>query len=123
MMPVMITVFSFNFPIGLVIYWIMNNVFSLGQHKVIVQIDQAKGELPQEVKTVETKTKDNNVKEENAKKKKSPAKKGTGKKSSAKKGKESNENKDKELDFFSVKPGKENELEEDKHTEDKGNDK
>jgi YidC/Oxa1 family membrane protein insertase len=39
MMPVMITVFSFSFPVGLVIYWIMNNVFSIGQHKFIVSMD------------------------------------------------------------------------------------
>ena len=42
MMPAMITVFSFNFPIGLVIYWIMNNLFSIGQHKLIVHLDKLK---------------------------------------------------------------------------------
>ncbi len=42
MMPVMITVFSFTFPVGLVIYWTMNNIFSIGQHKLIVQMDAAK---------------------------------------------------------------------------------
>ncbi len=42
MMPVMITVFSFSFPVGLVIYWIMNNVFSIGQHKLIVYLDAMK---------------------------------------------------------------------------------
>ncbi|MBW6462806.1 MAG: YidC/Oxa1 family membrane protein insertase [Bacillota bacterium] len=42
MMPIMITVFSFSFPVGLVIYWIMNNVFSIGQHKFIVKMDQVK---------------------------------------------------------------------------------
>jgi YidC/Oxa1 family membrane protein insertase len=42
MMPVMITVFSFSFPVGLVIYWIMNNVFSIGQHKLIVHLDALK---------------------------------------------------------------------------------
>ncbi len=42
MMPVMITVFSFSFPVGLVIYWIMNNVFSIGQHKLIVHLDAIK---------------------------------------------------------------------------------
>ncbi len=46
MMPVMITVFSFSFPVGLVIYWIMNNIFSIGQHKLIVHLDTIK-----EVKT------------------------------------------------------------------------
>jgi YidC/Oxa1 family membrane protein insertase len=42
MMPVMITVFSFSFPVGLVIYWIMNNIFSIGQHKLIVYLDTKK---------------------------------------------------------------------------------
>ncbi|MGM0651615.1 MAG: YidC/Oxa1 family membrane protein insertase [Bacillota bacterium] len=122
MMPVMITVFSFNFPIGLVIYWIMNNVFSLGQHKIIGKLDQAKGVLPQEVKTGVSAAQENNKKkEEKSKEKQAPARKGVSRKSSAKKGKYSNNNKDKELDFFSVKPGKDNELDEDKETEDKGN--
>ncbi len=42
MMPIMITVFSFSFPVGLVIYWIMNNVFSIGQHLLIVKLDNIK---------------------------------------------------------------------------------
>ncbi len=42
MMPVMITVFSFSFPVGLVIYWIMNNVFSIGQHKLVLQLEKGK---------------------------------------------------------------------------------
>ncbi len=42
MMPVMITVFSFSFPVGLVIYWTMNNVFSIGQHKLINHLDASK---------------------------------------------------------------------------------
>lgn len=42
MMPVMITVFSFNFPAGLVIYWIMNNVFSIGQHGIMSYLDKVK---------------------------------------------------------------------------------
>jgi len=44
MMPVMITVFSFSFPVGLVIYWIMNNLFSIGQHKLIVHLDDHKSD-------------------------------------------------------------------------------
>ncbi len=52
MMPVMITVFSFSFPVGLVIYWIMNNLFSIAQHKLIVYLDTIK-EVKSEV--VETK--------------------------------------------------------------------
>ena len=113
MMPVMITVFSFNFPVGLVIYWIMNNVFSLGQHKLIVHIDQAKGDLPKEVKTDEVIKKDDKkekeVKEDKEKSKKAPAKKGTAKKGTAKKAKDSDSKKDKELDFFSVKTPEEKE--------------
>jgi len=123
MMPVMITVFSFNFPVGLVIYWIMNNVFSLGQHKLIVQIDQAKGELPQEVKTEEVTKKE--VKEEKDKKdkgKKPPAKKGTGKKGPSKKEKDTDLKKDKELDFFSVKASEDKENADDSESTDgKGN--
>ncbi len=42
LMPAMITVFSFTFPVGLVIYWTMNNVFSIGQHKVIDRMDREK---------------------------------------------------------------------------------
>lgn len=125
MMPVMITVFSFNFPVGLVIYWIMNNVFSLGQHKLIVQIDQAKGELPKEVITEEvTKNEDKKVKEEKPKDKKLPAKKGTGKKGTAKKDKGNDIKKDKELDFFSVKAPEDIENADDSEpTDGKGNGK
>lgn len=46
MMPVMITVFSFSFPVGLVIYWTMNNVFSIGQHKFITYLDTLKESTP-----------------------------------------------------------------------------
>lgn len=42
LMPAMITVFSFTFPVGLVIYWTMNNVFSIGQHKIIDRMDKDK---------------------------------------------------------------------------------
>lgn len=44
MMPAMITVFSFSFPVGLVIYWTMNNLFSIGQHKLIDRLDSRKAE-------------------------------------------------------------------------------
>ena len=43
LMPAMITVFSFSFPVGLVIYWTMNNIFSIGQHKLINFMDDKKG--------------------------------------------------------------------------------
>ncbi len=35
MMPAMITFFSFSFPAGLVLYWILNNLYSMGQHYLI----------------------------------------------------------------------------------------
>jgi len=44
MMPAMITFFSFSFPVGLVIYWIMNNVFSMGQHYLVVRVGKMKAE-------------------------------------------------------------------------------
>lgn len=44
MMPAMITFFSFSFPVGLVIYWIMNNVFTMGQHYFMGRIDKFKAE-------------------------------------------------------------------------------
>lgn len=50
MMPAMITIFSFTFPVGLVIYWTMNNIFSIGQHMFIVRLDKVKEgakEVPQ----------------------------------------------------------------------------
>jgi YidC/Oxa1 family membrane protein insertase len=92
MMPVMITVFSFSFPVGLVIYWIMNNLFSIGQHKLIVHLDTKK-----EVKTEVTEIKDGSAEtkgsaqsddkakngedvKESPKESKSKAKKGKGKK-------------------------------------------
>jgi YidC/Oxa1 family membrane protein insertase len=92
MMPVMITVFSFSFPVGLVIYWIMNNVFSIGQHKLIVQMDKAKevqkeASLVKNDKAVQTEAEKEDqengkekAKKEASKETKSKAKKGKGKK-------------------------------------------
>ena len=86
MMPIMITVFSFSFPVGLVIYWIMNNVFSIGQHKLIVQMDKSTKVVSQEVKQdkdkKETEPKDQKDQPEKPepKRAKSKAKKGKGKK-------------------------------------------
>ena len=59
MMPVMITVFSFSFPVGLVIYWIMNNVFSIGQHKFIVSMDSRKEVIKDDKKAIESSDKNN----------------------------------------------------------------
>lgn len=42
LMPVMIVVFSFSFPVGLTLYWIMNNVISMGQHHLIKHMDKQK---------------------------------------------------------------------------------
>ena len=50
LMPAMITVFSFTFPVGLVIYWTMNNIFSIGQHMFIVHLDKAKENVAKEEK-------------------------------------------------------------------------
>lgn len=40
MMPAMLTFFSFSFPVGLVIYWITNNLLTMGQHYLIVSLDK-----------------------------------------------------------------------------------
>ncbi|GEM_PF-296884 len=57
LMPGMITVFSFSFPIGLVLYWTFNNIIQLGQHRLINYIDQLRGKEEEEVIVVEGKTK------------------------------------------------------------------
>ncbi len=93
MMPIMITVFSFQFPVGLVIYWIMNNLFSIGQHKLIVNLDnnndvEVKNEdvsakdVPTPAKEVSNKDKNGNEKKTSTKKasNKGNNKKGKGKK-------------------------------------------
>ncbi len=91
MMPVMITVFSFSFPIGLVIYWTMNNIFSIGQHQFIVHMDKVKAEVKEDIK-IESKE----ITEEQPKE--TPAGKGnTGKKKSSTR-------KDKDEEFLTVKP-------------------
>jgi len=71
MMPAMITVFSFTFPVGLVIYWTMNNIFSIGQHKLITSMDSAKEELKEDIKA-DTKAE---LKEKKEKGEKGPGKK------------------------------------------------
>lgn len=40
MMPVMFVFFSFGFPAGLIIYWIANNLLTMGQHQLIVNMDK-----------------------------------------------------------------------------------
>ncbi|NLY38641.1 MAG: YidC/Oxa1 family membrane protein insertase [Firmicutes bacterium] len=48
MMPVLIVYFSFNFPTGLVLYWILNNLFSMGQHYVMNYMKGIKGKSPED---------------------------------------------------------------------------
>lgn len=89
MMPVMITVFSFSFPVGLVIYWTMNNIFSIGQHKLIVHLDSLKevsdGALKNQAeKDTEKKTDSDDRQKDGGSEKKATPK---GAKSKAKKGK------------------------------------
>ncbi len=101
MMPLMITVFSFQFPVGLVLYWVMNNIFSIGQHKLIVSMDQAKEELKEDIKV-------DSKEEKKGKPEKAVAEKKI-KGSSGKKGKSLEKKdpakKDKELEFLQVRPG------------------
>lgn len=105
LMPAMITVFSFGFPVGLVIYWTMNNIFSIGQHKLINFLDSRKEDNEMEIKS---KIKDN--KEEEQKKKTKEVKE-------VKKAKK--EKKENEEDFFMV--GQEKELED--HRKESGSNK
>ncbi len=44
MMPAMFIFFSFSFPAGLIIYWITNNVLTMGQHFLIINMDKKKDE-------------------------------------------------------------------------------
>ncbi len=110
MMPVMITVFSFQFPVGLVIYWVMNNVFSIGQHKLIVGMDKVKEEVKEEIK-LEGKE-DKKGKPEKVPLKKEKAASAKKMKSGAKQGSTKIDGeptkRDKELEFLQVKPAKDN---------------
>lgn len=51
MMPAMFVFFSFSFPAGLIIYWITNNLLTMGQHYLIVHMDKKKSDekVPAEV--------------------------------------------------------------------------
>ncbi len=42
MMPAMFIFFSFSFPAGLIIYWITNNLLTMGQHFLIINMDKKK---------------------------------------------------------------------------------
>lgn len=103
MMPVMITVFSFNFPVGLVIYWIMNNVFSIGQHKIIVALDSAKEDDKVIAKEDRSNDKKKIAKEAQAKE---PVKNEHSTSEEAKGANSTLSKKDKELEFLQVKPAK-----------------
>ncbi len=102
MMPAMITVFSFGFPVGLVIYWTMNNLFSIGQHQFINYLDSKKEGKDIEIKA---RVKDEDIKNE-AETKKASKEKGEGKKEK----KVKKEKKEKEADFFKVSSNKEDEI-------------
>ncbi len=100
MMPAMITVFSFSFPIGLVIYWTMNNLFSIGQHKFINYLDNRKEEKEP---TGKVKEKDGSVnnKEKAADKDTPKAVEGNDRSKQVKKAKKEHEG-----EFFKVGPEK-----------------
>lgn len=42
LMPALITYLSFNFPAGLVLYWTMNNLLSIGQHYLVSGLKRGK---------------------------------------------------------------------------------
>ncbi len=44
MMPALITFLSISFPAGLVLYWIMNNLFSMAQHYLVTHLGKMKEE-------------------------------------------------------------------------------
>lgn len=44
MMPALITFLSINFPAGLVLYWITNNLFSMAQHYLVTRMGKMKEE-------------------------------------------------------------------------------
>jgi YidC/Oxa1 family membrane protein insertase len=44
MMPALITFISFKFPAGLVLYWALNNLFSMGQHYLVNHMGKMKAE-------------------------------------------------------------------------------
>lgn len=49
MMPAMFVFFSFSFPAGLIIYWITNNLLTMGQHQIVVHMGkEGKNESPTE---------------------------------------------------------------------------
>lgn len=39
-MPAMFVFFSFQFPAGLIVYWITNNLLTMGQHQLVVRMDE-----------------------------------------------------------------------------------
>lgn len=55
MMPAMFIFFSFSFPAGLIIYWITNNVLTMGQHFLIINMDKKKEEKGEPVQAPENK--------------------------------------------------------------------
>lgn len=57
MMPAMFIFFSFSFPAGLIIYWITNNVLTMGQHFLINNMDKKKEDNKKAQVQVQEKTK------------------------------------------------------------------
>ncbi len=106
LMPAMITVFSFSFPVGLVIYWTMNNIFSIGQHKFINFLDSKKDDKEKEVKSVVKEEEIEEKMEADQEAKKAPSKESKAKEDEKKVKKAK---KEKETDFFKVGTEKEEE--------------
>ncbi|NLA11399.1 MAG: YidC/Oxa1 family membrane protein insertase [Firmicutes bacterium] len=48
MMPIMFVVISFGFPAGLIIYWITNNLLTMGQHQLIVKQGESEPKIEPE---------------------------------------------------------------------------
>lgn len=64
MMPALITFMSFSFPAGLVLYWIMNNLFSMGQHYLVAYLGKMKEEQGTQQNEAEVETKKESRKEQ-----------------------------------------------------------
>jgi membrane protein insertase Oxa1/YidC/SpoIIIJ len=50
LMPVMFTFMFINFPSGLVLYWLVNNLLTIAQQYVLVNKPQSKGREPEDSK-------------------------------------------------------------------------
>ncbi len=68
-MPAMLFYFSTHFPAGLVLYWVVNNIFSIGQHYFIASRDKQETE----VEVITSKKESASKKDNNTNKKLKPA--------------------------------------------------